>query len=266
MWFSVPSVATLMARMKLLKHGMFPSLRQTFFCGEPLPGSVAAEWQKTSPSAILVNMYGPTEATVMCTGEDFGPDCAMTRDIVAIGRPFAGMKVAVATPDLTWVEDGSSGELLLSGPQLALGYLDDSEKTQSKFVNIDGERWYKTGDLGRRDSNCVFHFLGRVDNQVKVLGYRVELEEIEFHLREASGCELVAVIAWPRREGTATGLVAFVSNFKGSVTGVKEAMAQRLPPYMVPNQIQVHSDLPLNNNGKVDRNALAKLLTEKLSV
>ncbi len=182
-WFSVPSVATFMARMKLLHAGTFPSLRLTFFCGEPLLGSVAAQWQQAAPSSRVVNMYGPTEATVMCTGEDFEPGCAMTRDIVAIGRPFDGMKAAVCSPELKWLEDETRGELLLSGPQLALGYFDDPKSTEAKFVNIDGKRWYKTGDLALRDRDGIFHYLGRIDNQVKVRGYRVELEDVESHLR-----------------------------------------------------------------------------------
>lgn len=264
MWFSVPSIATFMSRTDLLKPGMFPSLRQTFFCGEPLLGSVAEDWQKAAPHSTVVNMYGPTEATVMCTGEDYVPGCGMTRDIVAIGRPFEGMKAAVASTDLQWVDDGEKGELLLSGPQLAMGYLDDPEKTVAKFVKIDGERWYKTGDLALKDDEGIFHYLGRIDNQVKIRGYRIELEDIEYHLREASGSELVAAVAWPRHGGTATGLAAFVSRFEGDVAKIKHAMTARLPSYMVPNQIHVRHDLPLNHNGKVDRNALSALLAAGL--
>lgn len=259
-WFSVPWVATLMARMKLLKPGAFPSLRQTFFAGDVLLGSVAAQWQQAAPHSTVTNMYGPTEATVICSGEDFGPHCAMTRDIVAVGRPFDGMKAAIADSELNWVEDGKSGELLLSGPQLALGYLDDPEKTRSSFMKIDGQRWYRTGDLARRDGKGVFHYLGRIDNQVKVLGYRVELEEIEFHLREITGCESVAAVAWPRSAGTATGLIAFISGFNGNVAAVKDEVARRLPFYMLPSHILLWSELPRSNNGKVDRSALSRSL------
>lgn len=259
-WFSVPSVATFMARMKLLHAGAFPSLRLTFFCGEPLLGSVAAQWQKAAPSSKVVNMYGPTEATVMCTGEDFEPACPMTRDIVAIGRPFEGMKAAVATPDLNWVEDETRGELLLSGPQLALGYLDDPDSTGSKFVIIDGERWYKTGDLALRDHDGVFHYLGRIDNQVKVRGYRVELEDVEFHLRAVTGCLVVAAIAWPIQERSASGIVAFVAGVEGPTESIREAMKQHVPFYMVPIAIHALPQLPTNSNNKIDRNALAALL------
>jgi amino acid adenylation domain-containing protein len=264
-WFSVPSVATLMARMKLLRPGAFPSLRQTFFCGEPLLGRVAAEWQKAAPNSTVINMYGPTEATVMCTSEDFGPSCAMTRDIVAIGRPFAGMKATVATPGLSWVEDGTAGELLLSGPQLALGYLEDPEKTTSAFVDIDGSRWYRTGDLACRDSNGVFHYLGRIDNQVKILGYRIELEDIEAHLRTVTGCDSLAAIAWPFRDGGAVGIVAFIAGMNETAKEVQAAMKKLLPAYMVPHAIYPISELPITHNGKVDRKALAVLAALKPS-
>jgi D-alanine--poly(phosphoribitol) ligase subunit 1 len=265
MWFSVPSVASLMARLRLLTPGAFPSLRQTFFAGEPLFGSAAVKWQEAAPSSTVVNLYGPTETTVVCTSEDFGPNCTMTRDIVAIGRPFPGTKAAVAGPELAWVDDGLSGELLLAGPQLALGYLDDPEKTDSKFVIIDGERWYKTGDLARRDSNGVLHYLGRTDNQVKIFGYRVELEEVEFHLRAVTGCESLAALAWPVRDRSASGIIAFIEGFNGKAAEIREAMKARLPIYMVPTDIHSIPRLPMNTNGKVDRPALAEMAASRVS-
>jgi D-alanine--poly(phosphoribitol) ligase subunit 1 len=259
-WFSVPSAAAHMDRRKMLKANSFPSIRLTFFCGETLLISVAAAWQGAAPLATIVNMYGPTEATVMCLGERYHQTCVKTRDSVAIGRPFHGMKAAVASPELHLVADDETGELLLSGPQLALGYLDDEENDRLRFVHIDGDRWYKTGDLAYRDAHGFFHFLGRVDNQVKVLGYRVELEEIECHLREVTDCKSVAAVAWPIREGSASGIVAFLAGFAGEVTAVMTALRQRLPNYFVPTQIRLVTELPVNNNGKVDRKALCALL------
>lgn len=262
-WYSVPSIAALMAKMDFLKPGAFPSLRQTLFCGEPLLSSTAAAWQAAAPFSTVTNMYGPTEATVMCLGEDYGPDCAVTRDWVAIGRPYPGMKAAIATPELHWVADGESGELLLSGPQLALGYVDNEEKTRSSFVDIDDERWYRTGDLAYKDSNGVFHFLGRLDHQVKILGYRIELGEVECHLREVTGCDSVAAVAWPLYGGSASGIVAFLGGFTGPTSDIKAKMQQRLPTYMVPTRIHVLPELPLNNNGKIDRKQLLEYLNEK---
>jgi amino acid adenylation domain-containing protein len=266
MWYSVPSIAALMAKMDFLKPGAFPSLRQTMFCGEPLLSSTAAAWQAAAPFSTVTNMYGPTEATVMCLGEDYGPGCAVTRDWVAIGRPYPGMKAAIATPELHWVADGESGELLLSGPQLALGYVDNEEKTRSSFVEIDDERWYRTGDLAYKDSNGVFHFLGRIDHQVKVLGYRIELGEVECHLRDVSGCDSVAAVAWPQYGGSASGIVAFLGGFAGPTSKLKAAMQQRLPNYMVPSRFLILPELPLNSNRKVDRKKLLAMLNQQSSV
>lgn len=262
-WYSVPSIAALMHRMGLLRPGAFPSLRQTLFCGEPLLAKTASAWQTAAPNSTVTNMYGPTEAAVMCLGEDYGPSCALTQDWIAIGRPYPGMKAAVASPDLQWVTDGTRGELLLSGPQLALGYVDNEEKTKTSFVLIDGERWYRTGDLAQRDRNGVFHFLGRIDHQVKVLGYRVELGEVEFHLREVTGCNSVAAVAWPQEGGSASGIVAFLGGYTGTTSEIRTAMQKTLPNHMVPTRFRVLPELPLNANGKIDRKQLLELLNGK---
>jgi len=261
-WLSVPSIGAFMSRMGLLKPGVFPSLKYTFFCGEPLLSSVTEAWHRAAPNSAVVNMYGPTEAAVMCIGQEYGPAAISTRDCVAIGRPFTGMRAAIASEQDKLLPEGTEGELLLAGPQLAVGYLDDPEKTAARFVKIGGTRWYKTGDLAYCDSNGMFHYLGRVDNQVKILGYRVELEEIECHLREASACADAAVVAWPVHGGSASGVIGFVVSYQGSEDELKQAMQQRVPSYMVPARVHFMKELPLNNNGKVDRRALLKILQD----
>jgi D-alanine--poly(phosphoribitol) ligase subunit 1 len=261
-WFSVPSTAVFMNRMGLLKPAAFPSIRYTFFCGEPLLTAIAEAWRRAAPNSVVVNMYGPTEAAVMCMGQDYGPDCVSTRDCVAIGRPFTGMQVAIEDAERSFAAPGTPGELLLAGPQLALGYLDDPEKTASRFVTINGDRWYRTGDLAHCDQNGIHHYLGRVDNQVKILGYRVELEEIECHLRDSTGCAEVAAVAWPFHGGSALGVVGFLVGYKGSEAEIKTALQHRLVSYMVPTRVHVLPEMPMNNNGKVDRNALGKMLEE----
>jgi D-alanine--poly(phosphoribitol) ligase subunit 1 len=261
-WLSVPSIAAFMSRMGLLKKNSFPSLRYTIFAGEPLLASVAQVWQVAAPNSVVLNMYGPTEAAVVCIGQAYGPQAVLTRDCVAIGNPFTDTTVAIAKGDTQFASTGEPGELLLAGPQLALGYLDDAEKTAARFVVIDGTRWYRTGDLARCDENGVVHYLGRVDNQVKILGYRVELEEIECHLRDLTDCADVAVIAWPVEAGSASGVVGFVVNCKKSEETVREGLQATLPYYMVPSKIHFMPELPLNNNGKVDRGALRKMLEQ----
>jgi D-alanine--poly(phosphoribitol) ligase subunit 1 len=262
--FTVPSIAANMKRMKLLAPNSMTSLRYSFFVGEPLPVASASMWKDAAPNSVVDNLYGPTEATVVCTGQRFhGPKNATPgRGVVAIGTPFPGMEAAIVDVSLKFVSDAQHGELLLSGPQLSSGYFGDAELSAKCFPTLDGRRWYRTGDLAYRDSSGVFHHLGRIDNQVKVLGLRVELEEIEAHLREVYKADSVAVIAWPVENGSASGIVAFVCGRTGvDDSALKTQIKKRLPSYMVPSSMHHIESIPLNANGKVNRKKLAELLS-----
>jgi amino acid adenylation domain-containing protein len=263
-WFSVPSIATFMRRMNLLTPAAFPRLRYSLFAGEPLPLSSAVAWQEAAPRSTVENLYGPTEATVVCTVEPLGehPNVTPGRGIVALGRPLPGTEVAILDPELSFLPPNQVGQIALSGPQLAQGYFGDPILTKRQFPVIGGRRWYLTGDLGCQDSAGIFHFLGRIDNQVKVLGNRVELEEVETHLRDICKSDMVAALAWPIEDGSAQGLVAFVSATERSPSQVRQAMEKRVASYMVPKIVHVLRALPLNSNGKVDRKALLRLLME----
>ncbi len=263
-WFSAPSIAAQMARMSLLKPNSFPSLHRSLFSGEALPRVVAEAWQAAAPNSKVVNLWGATEISVMGIGQDYSPDCHLTGDFIAIGWPYRGVKTAIADENLRIIPNEAKGELLLGGPQLALGYLDDEEKTRRAFVQIEGERWYRTGDLALKDAEGVLHYLGRIDHQVKVLGgARVELGEIESHLRAVTGCESVAAVAWPMQDGVALGIVGFVGGFNGKAIDVRNALKERLQANMVPSRIQLMPKIPLNSNGKVDRKQLIAFLTEQ---
>lgn len=259
-WMSVPSIAAFMKKMGLLTEGAFPDLRLSLFAGEALLMSVAQSWQAACPNSMVVNLYGPTEATVIMTTEILEPGCAVTRDCLAIGKPFPEMTAAIVDSDHNFLPAGVPGEILLSGPQLALGYFDDPETTASKFVTLRGQRWYRTGDLGICDSNGTFHYWGRMDNQVKILGYRVELEDIESHLREVAKCETAAAVPWPISDGMATGVVAFMVSKGTSELQIKSGMQSGVPPYMVPSRVFFLAEMPMNSSGKVDRKALIAML------
>jgi amino acid adenylation domain-containing protein len=264
-WFSVPSVATAMSRMGMLAPGAFPSLRVSLFSGEPLPVKAAIAWRDAAPNSVVDNLYGPTEATVVCLYERVGEEVNVTegRDIVAIGRPFDGADAAVWDEGGNVVAAGITGELMICGPQLALGYLGDAEKTAARFVEKDGKRWYRTGDIAYQDESGLFHHLGRMDHQVKVLGHRVELEEIETHLRRVYRTDSVAAVAWPIEFGAATGIVGFVSSPRTAAPAdANDELRKRMPHYMVPRAIHVLDSLPTNTSGKVDRKALARMLEQ----
>lgn len=265
-WYSVPSFAVFMQRMKMLRPGALPALRYSAFAGEALPSSTAEAWSCAANHSILDCLYGPTETTVVCTGDRFSDEQHMTasRGIVSIGRPFPGMEAAIVDSAHHLLQPGQQGELAISGKQVAKGYFEDETLTRARFPAIGGRRWYLTGDLAYQDKSGLFHHLGRVDNQVKVLGNRVELEEVEAQLRAACGSNTVAAVAWPMQHGTAAGLVAFVSGAAIDLPQVSSTLRQRLPAYMIPTRIHELTALPMNGNGKTDRKALVRMLDESL--
>lgn len=260
----VPSMATAMSRMGMLRAGAFPHLRLSLFCGEPLPSSIAMAWKKAAPSSIVDNVYGPTEATVFCFYEriEETPNITKERDVIAIGHPLDGTDAAIWDSHGHPAATGSAGELMLAGRQLALGYLNDAEKTAARFVERDGQRWYRTGDLAYRDEQGLFHHLGRLDNQIKIRGHRIELEEIEAHLRQVYDTSSVAAVAWPTEFGSATGIVAFVSGPQKNGDEAITELRRRMPLHMVPGKVHVLEELPVNSSGKVDRKILAQQLQE----
>ncbi len=261
-WASVPSIVNLMRKSNTLSAGSLPSLRLSFFGGEGLPPGVVRAWAEAAPNSRIENQYGPSEATVTTLHQPLSDGDVVTpsREIIAIGKPYPGVKAAIMDENLNTLPDGTPGEIALAGAQLATGYFEQDELTEQRFRNVDGERWYLTGDLGMKDENGIFHHLGRVDNQVKVMGNRVELEEVETYLREASGSDTVAAVAWPVENGAAEGIVAFVADPLRPVEQLQEHLKSRLAAYMLPRQTHVLPELPLNANGKVDRKALTDLL------
>ncbi len=257
-WFSVPSVITLMKNMGILTPGLFPTLRCSLFAGEALPLTAALAWREAAPNSVIDCTYGPTETTVICTSHIMTATPLVTpgRDIIAIGKAFPGTQAVIVDEHLQPVPQGQPGELALAGEQLATGYFNAPHLTEQRFRTIDGTRWYLSGDLAMQDADGNYHHLGRIDNQVKVLGYRVELEEIEAHLRDICGSDMVAAVAWPMEHGTASGIVAFASSTARTPSDIRDAIRKRLPPYMVPANTHILDTLPLNVNGKVDRKAL----------
>src|SRR5208337_3539035 len=263
--FTVPSVVSGMHRMKVLAPGSLPGLRYSLFAGEPLPVLSASVWKQAAPNSVVDDLFGPTEATVVCIGQRFsGPENATpNRGVVAIGKPFPGMEAAIADSSVRFLPDGERGELLLGGPQLSSGYFREEDLTRASFPVLRGTRWYRTGDLAYREASGIFHHLGRIDNQVKVRGLRVELEEVEGYLREIYQTDAVAAVAWPVEHGSANGIVGFVSGEMGADDpDVKSKIKSRLPSYMVPSTIHRVESLTLHANGKVNRKELVTLLDE----
>jgi amino acid adenylation domain-containing protein len=264
-WFAVPSAIAFMLRVKALAPGSLPSLRVSLFCGEALPAESAQRWREAAPHGVLENLYGPTEATVACLVEPCSEQIRVTKDrgIVAIGNAFEGMLAEIVDGEGRFLPPGEIGELALGGPQVASGYWRDAELTARRFPVLEhpsGARvFFLTHDRAYCDDSGCFHFLGRLDHQVKIHGHRVELEEIDAHLRAITGAP-AAAIAWPVKNGAADGVVAFVSSSAVSSDDIRQRMKQAVPWYMVPRRIVELEHLPLTSNGKVDRAALTRML------
>lgn len=263
-WSSTPSLVALLRQIKALEPNTLPDLRLAIFIGEPLSKSTLAAFRAAAPSCVVEDLYGPTEATVVCTGQRIdGEDYVATpqRDVVSIGKALPGTTAVVLNAAREVAAVGEAGELALAGVQLATGYLDAPELTAARFPVIGGIRFYLTGDSACRDADGMLHHLGRLDHQVKILGNRVELEEIEAHLREVTGLSLVVAVPWPTLDGVHHGVVAFLSGSQPLENGsVLSALQARLPAYMLPSRLIWVDDMPLNSNGKTDRRALVEQL------
>ena len=264
-WFSVPSTAIFMRRLGELKPGSYPHLRLSLFCGEALPMEVARDWSAAAPNSIVENIYGPTELTIGCTAyrwhnETSPGDCE--QGIVPIGEPFENMEALIVDGQLRQVPAGNEGELLMTGPQMGQGYWHDEERTRSAFISVPGREgiYYRTGDRVRRSApDRPLTYLGRLDNQVKVLGHRVELGEVEAVARKLSGVDGVVAIPWPSMTN-ADRIELFLEVDEFDPEPLLTQMKGQLPHYMIPRKIRILSRLPLNANGKYDRGALRDIL------
>jgi len=258
-WFSVPSVVAMASRMRRLVVNGLPDVRLTLFCGEALPASIAKQWASVAPNSKILNLYGPTEATIAITSKEFSPKLANGYTTVPLGEVFPNCAAVVVDENK---KPARLGELWLGGAQVSNGYINDEQANQEKFVchKLQGfsiDRWYRTGDLVHHTDQGDLVFVGRMDDQVKIQGYRVELLEVEEALRQVSGSAEVAAVPWPITEtGSVEGIVGFVCAASGDAQSIIIGCRAHLPIYASPRKILFLDRLPLNANGKVDRNAL----------
>lgn len=255
----VPSTAAQARDRGLLRPNSMETLKHTLFLGEALPTEVARAWVKAAPSSRVFNTYGPTECTILVSHFEFRDEMQIEAAVVPIGFPLSSAEMGVFDERRRSLPTGQLGELYLGGPQLTRGYWRSPNLDAERFLEVDGQRWYRSGDIARFDPQVGFVFAGRADRQVKINGYRVELQEVEGAIRGASGREQVAVVAWPLvSESNATGTVAFIAGDELHTGDIFTKAAERLPAYMIPTRIIFLEHLPLNANGKVDYNALLK--------
>ncbi|MEO0492956.1 MAG: AMP-binding protein, partial [Actinomycetota bacterium] len=222
--------------------------------GESCPPTVVADHRERLPGVALVNEYGPTETTVWATAARL--DTTAT-DTVPIGGPIPGVTIRVADPGGRRVPTDVPGELLIAGPGVTAGYLDDPVATDARFVETDGRRWYRTGDLVRSDGTTI-DFIGRTDDQLNVGGVRLEPGDVERALDALDEVRASVVVA----VGQPTQLVAHVELVDGVAldeASLRRQVAASLPAAAVPRRLVAQVTIPRTTNGKIDRAAAAAL-------
>ncbi|MCC5468319.1 amino acid adenylation domain-containing protein [Pelosinus baikalensis] len=269
-WFSVPSVASGLNKLNLLKPNSLTSLRISLFCGEALPQELAEAWQEAASNSIVENLYGPTELTVACSAyrwDKTKSSSECVNGLAPIGQIYQGMDFIIVNEDLQIVKSGESGELCVSGPQMFSGYFNSSISINEIIVesfNKLNERtiYYRTGDVVKLNANDNLIYLGRRDSQIKLSGFRVELSEIEFAIRK-QGVQEVAVIPNKNKHNLIDYLVAFISGHDDKkIEEIKDGIKSILPTYMIPQRIISMSSMPVNSNGKIDRKELSNNLSK----
>ncbi len=232
--------------LAVLAEELFPT-GELVLGGEALTAEAVQPWRERHPGTLVVNEYGPTEATVGCVVHRIEPGDALPSGPVLIGRPVPGTRVYVLDARRQPVPPGVPGELYVAGPQLARGYLGLPDLTAGKFTEGPSGRMYATGDLVRWRRDGTLDYLGRADEQVKLRGYRIEPGEVEAALRELPEVRDAAVAV---RGDTLVGYVV------GSTEGAAETLRKTLPDYLVPTRFVTLDALPVAASGKLDRAAL----------
>lgn len=260
-WVSTPSFAYQQSLSKSFESAKLPALKTFLFCGEPLPNALARRLLERFPNSRILNTYGPTEATVATTL------IAINRDIV---NRYDPLPVGYAKPGSDIYIDKESTELSICGINVMRGYLNNVELNRDKMFVRDGMRGFKTGDAGMIDDDGLIFCKGRLDDQIKLNGYRIEIAEIEHQLRRLPGVENGACVPLKRPDGSVIRLVGFVVRAKESESGNvkswmeqvdtwKSHMANAVPIYMIPSEFVNVETLPMSSNHKVDKAKLSEI-------
>jgi D-alanine--poly(phosphoribitol) ligase subunit 1 len=268
MIFAVPTLFQTLSHLNLLKPHLLPDARIFMFGGEGFAVDTLRNFHaEFRDRARLINVYGPTETSCICSSLEID-DAAIAEagsSFPSIGRMHPGFDHAILDADGRSVAVGETGELWIGGANVGLGYFNDPEQTEAKFrqdPRQDRYRsiWYRTGDLVRTDDRGLLWFAGRVDNQVKIRGHRIELEEIDLAVEAMAGVRRAISVAVPGDNGQELR-VAFTAASSIDIDAIRLHCRERLPTYMQPTLIRQVETLPQNANGKVDRRGAASLLS-----
>lgn len=268
-WVSTPSFARMCLVEPTFARPMLPGLRRFLFCGETLAPEVAAALLQRFPQAQVWNTYGPTETTVATTSVQIDQETLRRFNPLPVGFPKADSIIRIQLEPQPGQEGQLSanprGEIVIAGPHVSPGYIGRPDLTARAFFKLDGLPAYHTGDWGHFEAGLLF-FDGRMDNQLKLHGYRIELGDVEANLQRLSGVQDAAVLP-VLNEGIPDHLAAFIilaaplgeSEYE-TTRALKRLAGQSLPAYMIPRRFVYLKAFPMTANGKIDRRKLAAQL------
>jgi D-alanine--poly(phosphoribitol) ligase subunit 1 len=269
-WFSVPSLLVYLLTVKALNKNVFRSIRSIIFGGEGFPkGELKKLFDLYFDRSDIINVYGPTESTCICSAFKITEaDFEDMQKLAPLGEINPNFKYLILGDDLKRVGRGEKGELCLLGPNVGLGYYNDSERTETSFIQNPTNKnfrdiMYRTGDIVY-EKNKLLHFAGRADSQIKHMGYRIELEEIEAALNSLPYVSQSVAVYYRKNEKFGK-IICFVSSRDDNCeTRVKRDLTEIIPSYMIPNKVLLQLNLPRTANGKIDRKKLlASCMEEK---
>jgi len=262
-WVSTPSFAEMCLADKSFSKDLLPGLDLFLFCGETLPNDCARKLLDRFSGARVVNLYGPTETTVAVTAIDINQEMCVSGNPLPMGYVKDECKIFIMNDNV--MPDGEKGEIVITGNSVSPGYYRNEEMTAKSFgkkiVNGKEERFYRTGDIGYMEQG-VLYFGGRKDSQIKLAGYRIEIEDIENNLRKIEIIKnaVVLPVFMDNKVRYLQAVILLKEEFNESEFEIgliiKEQLRQLVPEYMVPRKIVIRDSLPMTVNGKIDRKKL----------
>lgn len=264
-WVSTPSFAQMCLVERTFAEPMLPALRRFLFCGETLAPETASQLLDRFPTAEVWNTYGPTEATVATTSIRIDRAVLSQWSPLPVGHAMPGTRVEIFDESQSPCAEGVRGEIIISGPNVSPGYLGHPDLNEKAFFPWQGVQSYRTGDWGTQREGLIF-FEGRMDGQIKLHGFRIEIGDLEANLRALP--EIADAVVLPVSKGGKIDSLAAIVVLAGEKEGsdfqisarLKTALAERLPAYMLPRKFIFTDAFPLTANGKADRKKLTELL------
>ncbi len=266
-WVSTPSFADMCLSDSNFNESMLPNLKLFLFCGETLTNSCVEKLKSRFKQAEVINMYGPTEATVAVTSVQVTDEICNKINPLPVGKVKDDCIIKIVDKEGKEVLEGEKGEIIIAGDSVSLGYYKNEEKTKKVFstmkVNGDEKRCFKTGDEGYIKEGMLY-YQGRIDFQIKLNGFRIELEDIENNLRklkEVKNCIVIPIIDNEKIKYLSAAVVLnkeITSDNFSAMLGIKKNLKEFLPEYMIPRKIVIKESLPMTTNGKVDRKVLSE--------